>query len=55
MIFYPELHSAMDVLGENVTRSAYHRTPEESRERIIQHIKQLRQDASNNDIKKLIH
>lgn len=44
-----------DVLGEDVTRSAYHRTPEESRERIIQYIKQLRPDASADDIKKLIH
>lgn len=55
MIFYPELHSAMDVLGENVTRSAYHRTPEESGERIFQHIKQLRPDVSDDDIKELIH
>lgn len=44
-----------DVLGEGATRSAYHRTPEESGERIFQHIKQLRPDASENDIKKLIH
>ena len=44
-----------DVLRETVTRSAYHRTPEESRERIFQHIKRLRSDASADDIKKLIH
>ena len=44
-----------DVLGEAVTRGAYYRSPEESRERIIQYIKQLRPGASDDDIKKLIH
>lgn len=47
--------AAEDVLGEAVTRGAYYRSPEESGERIIQYIKQLRPDASAYDIKKLIH
>lgn len=44
-----------DVLGEDVTRDAYHRTPEESGERMIQHIQHLRPNASDDDIKRLIH
>ena len=44
-----------DVLGEDVTRGAYHRTPEESGERIFQHMKGLCPNASDDGIKKLIH
>ena len=43
-----------DVLGAEVTQGAYHRTPEESRGRILQHLSALCPDAFEEDLMKLI-
>lgn len=43
-----------DVLGAEVTRGAYSRSPEESRERIIQHLGLLCPEAFDKDLARLI-
>ncbi len=43
-----------DVLGAEVTQGAYCRGPEESKERIIQHLKTLCPEALDSDLEKLI-
>ncbi len=43
-----------DVLGADVTQGAYHRTPEESKKRIIRHLGMLCPDAFDNDLTRLI-
>ena len=43
-----------DVLGAEVTQGAYHRDPEESRERILRHLSELCPDAFDEDLAKLI-
>lgn len=43
-----------DVLGADVTRGAYNRTPEESRARIIHHLEMLFPKVSDRELEKLI-
>lgn len=43
-----------DVLGAAVTQGAYHRKPEESKARIVQHLGMLCPDAFDDDLAKLI-
>lgn len=43
-----------DVLGADVTQGAYHRDPEESRERIIRHLGMICPDAFDADLAKFI-
>lgn len=43
-----------DVLGADVTQGAYHRDPEESRERIIRHLGMICSDAFDADLAKFI-
>lgn len=43
-----------DVLGEEVTRSAYHRTPQESRARLIDHLGLICPDAFDDELERLI-
>ena len=43
-----------DVLGADVAQGAYHRDPEESRERIVQHLGMLCPDAVDEDLAKFI-
>ncbi len=43
-----------DVLGADVTQGAYHRDPEESKARIMQHLGMLFPDAFDNDLAKFI-
>ena len=45
---------AEDVLGAEVTQGAYHRSPEESKVRIVQHLGMLCPDAFDDDLEKLI-
>lgn len=45
---------AEDVLGTEVTQGAYHRSPEESKARIVQHLGTLCSDAFDDDLEKLI-
>lgn len=44
-----------DVLGEDVTRSAYDRTPEESKARLLAHLSTLCPQAPEDELEKLIH
>ncbi|MDE6899418.1 MAG: hypothetical protein K2P16_09180 [Lawsonibacter sp.] len=43
-----------DVLGADVTQGAYHRDPEESKARIVQHLGMLFPDAFDDDLAKFI-
>lgn len=43
-----------DVLGEEVTRSAYHRTPQESKARLIDHLGLICPDAFDDELERLI-
>ncbi len=43
-----------DVLGAEVTRGAYGRSPEESKARIVRHLELLYPNASDHDLEKLI-
>lgn len=43
-----------DVLGTDVTQGAYNRSPDESKARIVQHLKTLCPDACDGDLAKLI-
>ena len=43
-----------DVLGAAVTQGAYHREPEESRQRILHHLRLLCSEAFDDDLAKLI-
>ena len=43
-----------NVLGAEVTQGAYHRSPEESRERIIEHLETLCPEGPDKDLEKLI-
>ncbi len=45
---------AEDVLGAEVTQSAYDRSPEESKARILEHLRQLWPGVSEDDLEKLI-
>jgi len=43
-----------DVLGAEVTQGAYSRSPEASKEKIIQHLRTLYPEAADNNLEKLI-